>query len=93
MVENNSGALLCVPCAYTHEYLFVHLVHNSNGVALQLHSGASQPAGGSAIRVDNTKGSGVAGAAYAAPGKLWGPLECPQWWLHALRSVHYHFRS
>ena len=30
----------------------------------------------------HTKGSGMAGAAYAAPGKLWGPLECPQWWLH-----------
>ena len=41
----------------------------------------------------HTKGSGVAGAAYEAPGKLWGPLECPQWWLHALRSVHYHFHS
>ena len=41
----------------------------------------------------HTKGSGMAGAAYAAPGKLWGPLECPQWWLHALRSVHYCFHS
>ena len=55
MVENNSGALWCVPCAYTHEYLFVHLVHNSSSVALQLHGGASQPAGGSAIHVDNTR--------------------------------------
>ena len=54
-VENNSGALQCVPCAYTHEYLFVHLVHNSRSVALQLHCGASQPAGGSAICVDNTR--------------------------------------
>ena len=55
MVENNSGALRCVPCAYAHEYLFVHLVHNSSGVALQLHGGASQPAGGSAICVNNTQ--------------------------------------
>ena len=39
------------------------------------------------------KGSGVAGIAYAAPSKLWGPLECPQWWLHALRSVYYCFCS
>ena len=31
----------------------------------------------------HTKGSGMAGVAYVAPGKLWGPLECPQWWLHA----------
>ena len=54
MVENNSGALQCVPCAHAHEYLFVHLVHNSSSVALQLHGSASQPAGGSAIRVDNT---------------------------------------
>ena len=41
----------------------------------------------------HTKGSGVAGVAYVAPGKLWGPLVCPQWWLHALRSMHYCFRS
>ena len=31
-VENNSGALQCVPCVYIHEYLFVHLVHNSSSV-------------------------------------------------------------
>ena len=31
----------------------MHLGHNSSGVALQLHSGASQPAGGSAMHVDN----------------------------------------
>ena len=55
MVENNSGALWCKSCAYTHEYLFVHLVHNSSSVALQLHSSASQPSGGSAICVDNTQ--------------------------------------
>ena len=40
---------------HAHEYLFVHLVHNSSSVALQLHSSASQPAGGSAIHVDNTR--------------------------------------
>ena len=33
----------------------MHLGHNSSGVALQLHSGASQPAGGSAIYVNNTQ--------------------------------------
>ena len=55
MVENNSGALCCIPCAYAHEYLFVHLVHNSSRVAFQLHGSASQPAGGSAICVDNTQ--------------------------------------
>ena len=55
MVENNSGALQCIPCANAHEYLCVHLVHNSSSVALQLHGGASHPAGGSAIHVDNTQ--------------------------------------
>ena len=35
MVENNLGALRCVPCAYANEYLFVHLVHNTSSVALQ----------------------------------------------------------
>ena len=35
--------------------LFVHLVHNSSSVALQLHGSASQPARGSAICVDNTQ--------------------------------------
>ena len=55
MVENNSGALQCIPCAYAHEYLFVHLVHNNSSVALQLHGGTSQPAGGSALCVDNTR--------------------------------------
>ena len=50
MVENNSGALRCVLCAHTHEYLVVYLVHNSSSVA---HSGPSQPAGGSAIHVDD----------------------------------------
>ena len=41
----------------------------------------------------HTKGSVMAGMAYAVPGKLWGPLEGPQWWLHTLRSMHYHFHS
>ena len=31
-----------------------------------------------------------ADAAYAAPKKSWGPLECPQQWMHTLRSVHNH---
>ena len=50
MVENNSGALRCIPCAHAHEHLSVHLVYNSS-VALQPHSGASQPAGGSVNHV------------------------------------------
>ena len=54
-VLRSASMLVSVPCAYTHEYLFVHLVHNSSSVALKLHCGASQPAGGSAICVDNTQ--------------------------------------
>ena len=58
---------------------------DENGMELSLVREIVSRSASAYMITDNTKGSGVAGAAYAAPGKLWGPLECPQWWLeHAL---------